>query len=150
MNFENIIWLISGICIEKIGPISSSKFRIAEQEDRILYCFEKAGDLAIAYLQEKEKSLTQSNAGVSPSPAPASSQDDDIGIILETAIQQSPLLYIKKGYVHTTHNITKSSPIHQGYVHTTHNTTKSYTSRKGMYSPEKEMKASPSACYWYM
>lgn len=85
--------------MEKIGPSSTSKFRVAEQQEKVISCYEKAGDLAMLYLQERERSGGTNSVGVSPSPTPSNPQEDDLGMILETAIQQSPILYIKKGLV---------------------------------------------------
>jgi hypothetical protein len=46
-------------------------------------CLAKAGDLTLLYLEDVDSSST----------------DIELGIILETAIQQSPLLHMKRGYV---------------------------------------------------
>ncbi|XP_052106060.1 tetratricopeptide repeat protein 7B-like [Mytilus californianus] len=72
---------IKGLCLEKIGPSTTSKFKQVDLEDRIIECFEKAGDLALSYLQDVDNSST----------------DIELGVILETAIQQSPLLHMKRG-----------------------------------------------------
>ncbi|XP_033733793.1 tetratricopeptide repeat protein 7B-like [Pecten maximus] len=88
---------IKGMCIERVGPSSTSKFRVAEQEEKIISCYEKSGDLALLYLQERDRTGSSSSSGVSPSPTPSNPQEDNLGMILETALQQSPILYIKRG-----------------------------------------------------
>ena len=75
--------ILPGLCLEKIGPSTTSKFKQADLEDKVIDCFEKAGDLTLLYLEDVDSSST----------------DIELGIILETAIQQSPLLHMKRGYV---------------------------------------------------
>ncbi|XP_061172118.1 tetratricopeptide repeat protein 7B-like [Saccostrea echinata] len=77
---------IKGSCLESKGPSTTSKYKAAEQEKLVLQCFETAGDLALLYVQEREK-MAQSN----------SSGEEEVDIILENAIKQSPLMYIKRG-----------------------------------------------------
>ncbi|KAJ8309190.1 hypothetical protein KUTeg_014064 [Tegillarca granosa] len=90
-------YAIKGICLEKLGPASTSKFRVAELEEKVIGCFEKAGDLALLYLQERERNASQTSTASTPTGLNV--QDDNIGIILETVIQRSPILYIKKGEI---------------------------------------------------
>ncbi|KAL4237894.1 Tetratricopeptide repeat protein 7B [Mactra antiquata] len=85
-------YAIKGLCLEKLPTSTSSKYKAAEKEEKILSCFEMAGDLALLYLQEKEKTL-QSWGSL----ASNDESDSNIGDILETAIQQSPIYYIKHG-----------------------------------------------------
>ncbi|KAF8793573.1 Tetratricopeptide repeat protein 7B like protein [Argiope bruennichi] len=96
---------IKGLCLEKIPPSTTSKFKTAEREEQILQSLVKAGDLALRYLQEMER--TQGNTGgtvpqlmsganppSSGSPLPPNTEYR-IGPILETALQRAPILYIK-------------------------------------------------------
>ncbi|XP_064623733.1 tetratricopeptide repeat protein 7B-like isoform X2 [Lineus longissimus] len=89
-------YAIKGMCLEKIPLTSTSKFKMIEREEKTIRCYEVAGDLALLHLQELDKSqrstgtLTQSNATVP-------SDDEQIGPILESALQRSPILYIKAG-----------------------------------------------------
>ncbi|KAG8235328.1 hypothetical protein J437_LFUL003611 [Ladona fulva] len=46
---------IKGLCLEKVPPTSSSKYRQAEWEEQMIRCFELAGDLTLLYLQEQDK-----------------------------------------------------------------------------------------------
>ncbi|XP_052769758.1 tetratricopeptide repeat protein 7B-like [Mya arenaria] len=83
---------LKGLCLEKLPVGSTSKFKTAEREEKIIACFEMAGDLSLLYLQEKEKAVSSWGGG--------SQQDVDgcnMGDILETAVQQSPIYYIRRG-----------------------------------------------------
>lgn len=52
-SFQNI--LFSGLCLEKL-PISSSASNLhVDREQEIVTCYEKAGDIALLYLQEIER-----------------------------------------------------------------------------------------------
>ena len=84
--------LSEGFCLEAIGPSSTSKFKIAEQEERVTECYEMSGDLALLCFQEREKFLLANPGGTTG--------NEEIGGILEMAVQQSPLLYIKRGCVY--------------------------------------------------
>ncbi|WAR19401.1 TTC7B-like protein [Mya arenaria] len=78
--------------VSKLPVGSTSKFKTAEREEKIIACFEMAGDLSLLYLQEKEKAVSSWGGG--------SQQDVDgcnMGDILETAVQQSPIYYIRRG-----------------------------------------------------
>ncbi|CAL1283803.1 unnamed protein product [Larinioides sclopetarius] len=96
---------IKGLCLEKIPLSTTSKFKTAEREEQVLQALVKAGDLALRYLQEMER--TQGNTGgtvpqlmsgnnppSSGSPLPPNTEYR-IGPILETALQRAPILYIK-------------------------------------------------------
>ncbi|KAK3093742.1 hypothetical protein FSP39_019579 [Pinctada imbricata] len=83
-------YAIKGFCLEAIGPSSTSKFKIAEQEEKVTECYERAGDLALLSQQEREKAMLSSSGGV---------VREEMGGILESAIQQSPLMYIKHGEI---------------------------------------------------
>ncbi|XP_050402565.1 tetratricopeptide repeat protein 7B [Patella vulgata] len=84
---------IKGMCLEKTALQSTSKFRVTEREQQIIECLEQAGDLALLYLQEREKH--QANTGMFVVPAHPTS--DSVGLIIEYAIQQTPILHIKNG-----------------------------------------------------
>jgi hypothetical protein len=43
------------MCLEKVRPLSSSKYKQAEWDDQRVKCFELAGDLTLLYLQEQDK-----------------------------------------------------------------------------------------------
>ncbi|GAB6031720.1 hypothetical protein CHUAL_009466 [Chamberlinius hualienensis] len=93
---------IRGLCYEKIPPQTTSKSKLAEREEQVITCFEQAGDLALMYLQERDRVLGQSTLSIvsstpgSTSPMP-SSDESRIGPILETALQRAPILLIKNG-----------------------------------------------------
>ncbi|KAK7104581.1 tetratricopeptide repeat protein 7B-like [Littorina saxatilis] len=87
-------YAVKGFCLEKIAAPSSSKFKAAEHEQSILSCYEKAGDLAILYMQELEK-------GVTPNLSTSSLSMTDIGLgpLVDQAIQQAPLAHMKNGEI---------------------------------------------------
>jgi hypothetical protein len=43
------------MCLEKVPPSSSSKYKQAEWDEQRVKCFELAGDLTLLYLQEQDK-----------------------------------------------------------------------------------------------
>jgi hypothetical protein len=43
------------MCLEKVRPSSSSKYKQAEWDDQRVKCFEVAGDLTLLHLQEQDK-----------------------------------------------------------------------------------------------
>ncbi|XP_071440468.1 tetratricopeptide repeat protein 7B [Hetaerina americana] len=91
---------IKGLCLEKVPPSSTSKYRQAEWEEQMVRCFELAGDLTLLYLQEQDKLQPLMHGGVgggSHSPQPPLHPERHIGPILETALQRAPILYIREG-----------------------------------------------------
>ncbi|GLH01190.1 Tetratricopeptide repeat protein 7B [Gryllus bimaculatus] len=91
-------YAIKGLCLEKVPPSSSSKYKQAEWEEHRIQCFEIAGDLTLLYLQEQDK-IQQQNANTntgSYSPQPPN-PERHIGPILETALQRAPILHIHGG-----------------------------------------------------
>lgn len=49
----------AGLCLEKVPPSSSSKYKQVEWEEQMAKCFELAGDLTLLYLQEQDKMQQQ-------------------------------------------------------------------------------------------
>ncbi|XP_021924008.1 tetratricopeptide repeat protein 7B isoform X2 [Zootermopsis nevadensis] len=94
-------YAIKGMCLEKVPPSSSSKYKQAEWDEQRVKCFELAGDLTLLYLQEQDKlqqqqqQITNTNAG-SYSPQPPN-PERQIGPVLETALQRAPILHIQAG-----------------------------------------------------
>ena len=81
---------LPGFCLEKVTAPTTSKFKAAEHEERILACYERAGDLAILYVQDHEKSSQQTMSASSLSMVEVS-----LGPLIEQAIHQSPLCHVK-------------------------------------------------------
>ena len=49
------MWFFLGLCLEKL-PISSSTSNLhVDREQDVITCYEKAGDIALLYLQEIER-----------------------------------------------------------------------------------------------
>ncbi|XP_074091608.1 tetratricopeptide repeat protein 7B isoform X2 [Macrotis lagotis] len=85
-----------GLCLEKL-PISSSTSNLhVDREQDIITCYEKAGDIALLYLQEIEKVLLTNIQNRSPKPGPAL-HDQELGFFLETGLQRAHVLYFKNG-----------------------------------------------------
>ncbi|XP_046670880.1 LOW QUALITY PROTEIN: tetratricopeptide repeat protein 7B-like [Homalodisca vitripennis] len=101
-------YAIKGLCLEKVPPSSTSKYKQVEWEEQMGRCYELAGDLTLLYLQEQDKMQQQivttgtfntgTGTGGSHSPQPQDSTRT-MGPILETAIQRAPLLYIQTGKI---------------------------------------------------
>ncbi|XP_051833364.1 tetratricopeptide repeat protein 7B isoform X9 [Antechinus flavipes] len=85
-----------GLCLEKL-PISSSASNLhVDREQDIITCYEKAGDIALLYLQEIERVLITNIQNRSPKPGPAL-HDQELGFFLETGLQRAHVLYFKNG-----------------------------------------------------
>ncbi|NWI11592.1 TTC7B protein, partial [Crypturellus soui] len=85
-----------GLCLEKL-PISSSASNLhVDREQEIVTCYEKAGDIALLYLQEIERVINTNIQNRSPKPGPAA-QEQELGFFLETGLQRAHVLYFKNG-----------------------------------------------------
>ncbi|KAF7408227.1 hypothetical protein HZH68_003074 [Vespula germanica] len=103
-------YAIKGLCLERLPPNSKSKFKIAEWQVEMIKCFVIAGDLTLVYLQEQDKiAMQQQNGSVTVNSnniglyttQTSVCTTKQIGPILETALQRSPLLYLQTGDVQT-------------------------------------------------
>ncbi|RXG69514.1 Tetratricopeptide repeat protein 7B [Armadillidium vulgare] len=105
-------YAIEGLCLEKTNTPYSTKGQPADKNDKLIRCFELAGDLTLLYLQEQDKLVstpsTQSLPSIaasvtttgSASPLPPNGEENKkMGIILETALQRAPILYMKAGKI---------------------------------------------------
>ncbi|XP_072284380.1 tetratricopeptide repeat protein 7B isoform X1 [Pyxicephalus adspersus] len=87
---------IKGLCLEKL-PISASTNSLHVDRDQdTITCYEKAGDIALLYLQEVERVQTASIQNRSPKPGPAA-PDQELSFFLETGLQRAHVLYFKNG-----------------------------------------------------
>ncbi|NXE48113.1 TTC7B protein, partial [Casuarius casuarius] len=85
-----------GLCLEKL-PISSSASNLhVDREQEIVTCYEKAGDIALLYLQEIERVINTNIQNRSPKPGPTA-QEQELGFFLETGLQRAHVLYFKNG-----------------------------------------------------
>ncbi|XP_074852737.1 tetratricopeptide repeat protein 7B isoform X3 [Carettochelys insculpta] len=85
-----------GLCLEKL-PISSSTSNLhADREQDIITCYEKAGDIALLYLQEIERVVIANIQNRSPKPGSAV-HEQELGFFLETGLQRAHVLYFKNG-----------------------------------------------------
>ncbi|KAM9467012.1 tetratricopeptide repeat protein 7B isoform 1-T1 [Clarias gariepinus] len=81
-----------GLCLEKVSTSTSS----TEQDQEIITCYEKSGDIALLYLQEAEKALSAGMQNRSPKPGPIS-QEQELGFFLETGLQRAHVIHFKNG-----------------------------------------------------
>ncbi|NWR14422.1 TTC7B protein, partial [Emberiza fucata] len=85
-----------GLCLEKL-PISSSASNLhVDREQEIVTCYEKAGDIALLYLQEIERVINANIQNRSPKPGPTA-HEQELGFFLETGLQRAHVLYFKNG-----------------------------------------------------
>ncbi|KAF1661342.1 Tetratricopeptide repeat protein 7B, partial [Aptenodytes patagonicus] len=85
-----------GLCLEKL-PISSSASNLhVDREQEIVTCYEKAGDIALLYLQEIERLINANIQNRSPKPGPTA-HEQELGFFLETGLQRAHVLYFKNG-----------------------------------------------------
>ncbi|XP_056282567.1 tetratricopeptide repeat protein 7B isoform X3 [Pseudoliparis swirei] len=96
-----------GLCLEKTPAASpslsnkntgspSSNRSTTDQEQEIITCYEKSGDIALLYLQEAEKALSAGIQNRSPKPGPTT-QDLELGYFLETGLQRAHVIHFKNG-----------------------------------------------------
>ncbi|XP_077322893.1 tetratricopeptide repeat protein 7B isoform X4 [Lithobates pipiens] len=85
-----------GLCLEKL-PVSASMNSLhVDRDQEIITCYEKAGDIALLYLQEVERTQTSNIQNRSPKPGP-SAPDQEMSFFLETGLQRAHVLYFKNG-----------------------------------------------------
>lgn len=102
---------IKGQCYEKLPLQTTSKHKLLDRENKVIKCYELAGDLTLLYLQEADRAArrghTQSTlsmasvgttSGTSSSPVPPV-QEHKLGHILETALLKAPQLNLRAGRV---------------------------------------------------
>uniref|UniRef100_A0A8C2Z5A9 Tetratricopeptide repeat protein 7B n=1 Tax=Cyclopterus lumpus TaxID=8103 RepID=A0A8C2Z5A9_CYCLU len=83
----------NGLCLEKVPAASPST---TDQDQEIITCYEKSGDIALLYLQEAEKALSAGIQNRSPKPGPTA-QDLELGYFLETGLQRAHVIHFKNG-----------------------------------------------------
>lgn len=55
ISFFILILLSIGLCSERVPLPNNSKYQRAEKLEKMIRCFELAGDLTLLYLQEQDK-----------------------------------------------------------------------------------------------
>lgn len=101
-SLNNFVMIVTGLCLEKLPLTSTSRYKQAERDDQIIQCFERSGDISILQLQDlmdHGKSTPTSVALSTGGPWNLVDQQDTAGVgaCVETAIQRSPILYIRNG-----------------------------------------------------
>uniref|UniRef100_S4RES9 Tetratricopeptide repeat domain 7B n=1 Tax=Petromyzon marinus TaxID=7757 RepID=S4RES9_PETMA len=92
-------YAIRGLCLEQQPLASPSRSRQSDREEEILTCYEKAGDIALLYLQEAERvSLAAITNAQNRSPKPCmSAPEQEMGYFLEVGLQSAHVLSIRNG-----------------------------------------------------
>ncbi|XP_053553538.1 tetratricopeptide repeat protein 7B isoform X1 [Bombina bombina] len=85
-----------GLCLEKLSVSSSTNSLHVDRDQEIITCYEKAGDIALLYLQEIERMQMANIQNRSPKPGPAS-PDQELSFFLETGLQRAHVIYFKNG-----------------------------------------------------
>ncbi|KAM4662604.1 tetratricopeptide repeat protein 7B isoform 2-T2 [Discoglossus pictus] len=85
-----------GLCLEKMTSSSSTNSLHVDRDQEIITCYEKAGDIALLYLQEMERVQMAAIHNRSPKLGPAS-PDQELGFFLETGLQRAHVIYFKNG-----------------------------------------------------
>ncbi|XP_069807313.1 tetratricopeptide repeat protein 7B isoform X2 [Dendropsophus ebraccatus] len=85
-----------GLCLEKLPTSSSTNSLHVDRDQEIITCYEKAGDIALLYLQEVERAQMANIQNRSPKPGPAA-PDQEMSFFLETGLQRAHVLYFKNG-----------------------------------------------------
>ncbi|KAF1491700.1 Tetratricopeptide repeat protein 7B, partial [Megadyptes antipodes antipodes] len=85
-----------GLCLEKLPISSSASNPHVDREQEIVTCYEKAGDIALLYLQEIERVINANIQNRSPKPGPTA-HEQELGFFLETGLQRAHVLYFKNG-----------------------------------------------------
>ncbi|XP_075470667.1 tetratricopeptide repeat protein 7B isoform X3 [Ascaphus truei] len=85
-----------GLCLEKLPRSSPTNSLHMDRDQEIISCYEKAGDIALLYLQEIERVQAANVQNRSPKPGPAA-QDQELGFFLETGLQRAHVIYFKNG-----------------------------------------------------
>ena len=49
---KSLFSMTSGLCLDKLPPGSSSRYKQAEKEEQIMKCFERSGDISLVQLQD--------------------------------------------------------------------------------------------------
>uniref|UniRef100_A0ACB8G9X0 Tetratricopeptide repeat protein 7A n=1 Tax=Sphaerodactylus townsendi TaxID=933632 RepID=A0ACB8G9X0_9SAUR len=91
-------FVIKGLSLERCPNSVASRARLSEREEEIMACFEKACVIAQVYLQELEKSFSNTHSrGIKGSHV--SSQDFELPYFLEAALQSSYVAHLKRGNI---------------------------------------------------
>ncbi|XP_069787152.1 tetratricopeptide repeat protein 7A-like isoform X2 [Narcine bancroftii] len=87
-------YVIKGLSLEYQASSVTSRVRLFEREEETMSCFEKAGDIALVYLQEGERAMISSQSRAIKGIVPI--QEMELTYFLEAALQCAYLAYFKK------------------------------------------------------
>ncbi|XP_068110676.1 tetratricopeptide repeat protein 7B isoform X2 [Hyperolius riggenbachi] len=86
-----------GLCLERLPVSASTNSLNVDRDQEIITCYEKAGDIALIYLQEVERAAAANIQNRSPKPGPAAPDHQELSFFLETGLQRAHVLYFKNG-----------------------------------------------------
>ncbi|XP_022104824.1 tetratricopeptide repeat protein 7B-like isoform X2 [Acanthaster planci] len=86
---------IKGMCKEQMLSAIEDTSQKEKLKEEIVQCFEKAGDMALLYLQEVDKG--RGAGSVLSSTSSLGGGGNLVGPVLETAVQRAPLIHIQEG-----------------------------------------------------
>ncbi|XP_041034692.1 tetratricopeptide repeat protein 7A-like isoform X3 [Carcharodon carcharias] len=89
--------VIKGLSLERQASSVTSRVRLFEREEEIMSCFEKAGDIALVYLQEGERAMISTHSRATKGNVPV--QEMELTYFLEAALQSAYVHYFKKGNI---------------------------------------------------
>uniref|UniRef100_UPI00398F0CF2 tetratricopeptide repeat protein 7A-like isoform X1 n=2 Tax=Pristiophorus japonicus TaxID=55135 RepID=UPI00398F0CF2 len=87
-------FVIKGLSLERQALSVTSQVRLFEREEEIMSCFEKAGDIALIYLQEGERAMISNQSKATKGNVPV--QEMELTYFLEAALQSAYVTCFKK------------------------------------------------------
>uniref|UniRef100_A0A4W3GXD9 Tetratricopeptide repeat domain 7A n=1 Tax=Callorhinchus milii TaxID=7868 RepID=A0A4W3GXD9_CALMI len=89
--------VIKGLSLERQTSSVTSRVRLFEREAEVLSCYEKAGDIALVYLQEVERLVSNTHSRVLKGQVAV--QEMELTYFLEAALQSAFVAYFKRGNI---------------------------------------------------
>ncbi|KAF6735251.1 Tetratricopeptide repeat protein 7A [Oryzias melastigma] len=92
-------FVIKGLSLDHQTLSSVSRVRLSEREEESLSCFLRAGDAALSYLQELDKTVTTPHAKTIKGSLHPLHIDFDLGYFLQAALQSAYLCLLQRGHL---------------------------------------------------
>ncbi|XP_042332162.1 tetratricopeptide repeat protein 7A isoform X2 [Sceloporus undulatus] len=91
-------FVIKGLALERSSNSIASRVRLSEREEEVMACFEKACVIAQVFLQELEKSFSNTHTrGIKGGHAPL--LDFELPYFMEAALQSAYVAHLKRGNI---------------------------------------------------
>ncbi|XP_055495588.1 tetratricopeptide repeat protein 7A-like isoform X1 [Leucoraja erinacea] len=87
-------YVIKGLSLERLASSVTSRVRLFEREEETMSCFEKAGDIALVYLQEVDRAMVNTQSRPIKGIVPV--LEMELTYFLEAALQSAYVAYFKK------------------------------------------------------